>query len=473
MEKVRDHCGFGVTHTLHDAYSFGKSLQHRGRDAAGIVAKGESRIDVLKWIGGVERFDVTDLHKLFPSDNYHTYLVHTRYATKGRKDKLLDDAHPHVVGGKAEFRGDHVIFLDCDAAIVHNGQVSESYFRDLDKEYLKTDCDSEALLHLFLKKGPAKFLEDVKGAYTMAVAKKKSNSVLVLRDRTGIKPGVIGWKDGKYGAASEDIVFRKNGGHFIEDLQPGAFYTIFPDSRPPECIKVVEPELAFDFFEWNYIADADSVINGVAVRRVRELLGEGLAEEFKEDADLVTYVPRCPETASRSFARKKQVLFKPIFYKMREERSFQGPTSEEREESISQNLFLVPSAENILRGKRVAVIEDSFVRGNVAKRIFSLLENSGAVEINVLSYTPPVGVVGSDGIARGCLFGVDMPPNDDFLAREGARNRTIEEISRKIGGEKNFKISYLSLDGMLRAFEKAGMPRKNLCTYCLGGCLPF
>ena len=45
----------------------------------------------------------------------------------------------------------------------------------------------------------------------MAIADWRKREVIIMRDRTGIKPGVLGWKDGKYGVASEDIAFRKNG----------------------------------------------------------------------------------------------------------------------------------------------------------------------------------------------------------------------------------------------------------------------
>ena len=92
-DAVRHNCGFCVAHTLHDAYSFIRSLQHRGREAAGIAAVGEGRIDVIKWAGGVDRFDITDLHKIFPSPNYHTYMAHVRYATRGSKEEILDAPH--------------------------------------------------------------------------------------------------------------------------------------------------------------------------------------------------------------------------------------------------------------------------------------------------------------------------------------------------------------------------------------------
>jgi glutamine phosphoribosylpyrophosphate amidotransferase len=94
-------------------------------------------------------------------------------------------------------------------------------------------------------------------------------------------------------------------------------------------------------------------------------------------------------------------------------------------------------------------------------------------EAVLLSYTPPIGIIGSDGVPRGCMFGVDMPPveNEDhkFIARDGMRNRTIDEISKLIG----MRVMYLSVEGMLEVFEELGMPRENLCTYCIGGEHPF
>jgi len=119
--EVHSKCGICVAHTLHDVYSFIKSLQHRGRECCGIFAFGENNIDVIKWVGNVSRVDLIDLHKIFPAHKYHTYGAHVRYATKGREDKILEDAHPHVIGGEIDNRGDHIIIRNCDAAIIHNG----------------------------------------------------------------------------------------------------------------------------------------------------------------------------------------------------------------------------------------------------------------------------------------------------------------------------------------------------------------
>ena len=388
LQGIRHNCGFVVSHTLHDAYSFLRSLQHRGREAAGVAAVGDGRIDVIKWEGGVDRFDVTDLHKIFPSVHYHTYMAHVRYATRGRKDQILEDAHPHVVGGTPDPRGNHILIADCAMAAVHNGQVDREYFQNVAPSQVRSSCDTEALLYLYRQEGEFKFLQEVPGAFSMAIADRRKRDVIVMRDRTGIKPAVLGWKDGKYGVASEDIAFRKNGGEYIEDLDPGSVYYLTPEGDYSKET-LLEPQLAHCFFEWNYIADVDSRINSVSVRRIRETLGALLAEEFQPDqADLVTFLPRCPEVAARAYARKAGLPFQAVFYKMRGERSFQGTTASDRRKSIDENLHLLPGMREELQGKTVVLLDDSIVRGNNSKRArYLLYEEAGVKEAYLVSYS--------------------------------------------------------------------------------------
>ena len=470
-DYLRHNCGFAVTHTLHDAYSFGKDLQHRGREAAGIAAISNERIDVLKWKGPITTFDITDLHKIFPGHDYNMFMTHVRYATRGRKDRILEDAHPHAIGGTVYERGNHTFILNCDAVIVHNGQINNEYFCNVDKEKLKTDCDSEAFLHLFMEKGEYELLKKIPGAYTLAIADKRRKDVIVLRDKTGIKPGVIGWKDGKYVAASEDTALTKNGGSFVEDLEPGCVY-YFTENGNCRKESVVAARPAYCFFEYNYLADALSTLNGITARTVRITHGETMADEFKPDIELVTFLPRCPEFAGRSYAAKRGIKFKPVFYKMKGERSFMGSTEAERRDSIESNLHLLPEMENFLNGKTLLSMDDSTIRGNNSRRERELLYKIARVKESIhASYTPQVGIIGDDGIKRGCLFGVDQPPDDNFIARsiDGKSNRTLEEISADLG----MPTFYLSMEGMLNGFEKLGMKRKDLCTYCIGGKHPF
>ncbi len=465
IETIRHNCGICVAHTLHDTYSFIESLQHRGRDATGIAAVGKEKLDVIKWKGGVSKVDLVDLHKIFPASQYHTFMAHVRYATRGKKQDILQEAHPHTIGGRVTNNGDHIIISDCDVVGVHNGQVDNKYFASIDVSSLTTECDTEALLHFYMHYGEEELIRQIPGAYTLAIADKRVEEIMVMRDRTGIRPGVLGWKDGNHCVVSEDIALRQNGGEYLEDLDPGSVYYLHPNGGFTKK-RVLDPQLSHCFFEWNYMAHRDTVLEGIYVKNIRRILGETLAKEFKvQNCDIVTFLPRAPEDAARGYTKNRGIHYDSVFFKLRGERAFQGPTSEERRKSISNNLFLLPQVKETLKGKVVVVIDDSTVRGNNIERERLLLQDAQVRKIFHINYTPPIGIVGPDNVPRGCMFGVDISPNDNFIAR----GRTLAEISHETGIE----MSYISVEGLLRAFEKLGMPREHLCTYCIGGCHPF
>ncbi len=468
--EVHDQCGYCLAHTLHDCLNFTKRLQHRGRDAFGIVAMGFNRIDAGKWLGQARNVDIFDLHKIFPSSDYHTYFGHVRYTTQGKKNEqletLLNEAHPQVIGGKYEYRDSHLIIRNCDAAMVHNGQVDRKHFTGLDQTLLKTTCDTEALLHFFYRHGERGLLNEIPGAYSLAIADKRHKNAIVLRDRHGMRPGVLGLKGGKFCVSSEDSALLEEGGHYFEDLMPGRVYYLHPQGSY-HAEQVVNPVPQNCFFEWNYNADTHSILSDISVRVLRARLGAALAQEFRpEGVDVVTFLPRCPELAAIRYAREAGLPFLPVFYKLDDERAFQGPTKEERKASIKKNLYLLDGVVEALRGKHVLMIDDSIVRGNNSKYAGEILYTQGqAGKVSLGSCTPPIGIIGDDDIARGCEFGVDMPPTDTFIAR----GRSREEISKELGME----VGYLSREGMSRVFESMGMPREHLCMYCIGGKHPF
>ena len=469
-EHISHHCGLCVTHTLHDAYSFIKTLQHRGRDAVGIAGVGHGRIDAVKWLGTVETMDLVDLHKIMPSSGYHTFLAHVRYATKGSKRRLLEDAHPHVIGGAMTDYGSHVIYAGCEMVAVHNGHVADHHLHGAGNAAANGGagagaCDTERLLHLYRAIGEAELVRRLPGAYTMAIADCSRDDVLVLRDRTGIRPGVLGIKDGKHVVVSEDIALRKNGGDFLEDLDPGAAYYLAADGAYRKH-QLTPPAPAHCFFEWNYFADRDSIVEGLYVKKLRRALGEMLAEELELDrVDFVSYFPRAPEDAARGLAERAKVPFRPLFYKLRGERSFQGPTPDERSQSISRNIYLIPGVVNGIRGRSVLVVDDSIVRGNNVMRERALLEESGVRQALHALYTPPIGIVGDDGVARGCLFGIDMPPDDTFFAR----GRNPQQMAEAAGAQ----VVFLTKSGMLKVYQRLGISPDRLCTYCIGGPYPY
>lgn len=459
LDEITHNCGVVVAHSLHDVYCMMKDLQHRGRDAAGIAGIASDRIDVLKWIGTVSDFDLHGLtNAFFPIERgYHTFLGHVRYATRGGKDQLLEHAHPQFIGGNVEHRGNHIYATNCAAAIVHNGQV------DLPTE----GSDSLALLQYCLDHGERNLICNIPGSYTAAIADIKRKDVIVIRDRVGNRPGDVILKDGKYCVVSEDIAARKNDGIWIEELARGHIYYFNPNGGF-QREKVIKSERKLCFFELNYIASPESTLIGRSVSYVRAGFGVRASKEFRPNVDYVTHVPNSPIHAALRYSIETGIPHLHVFNKTRNKRSFQGPNQDERERVINEVLLLIPGIDRVIRGKSVLVFEDSTVRGTVVHRVAELL-NSIGVKSYVYNYTPPIGIIGADGVPRGCYFGVDMPSNDNFIARRNGKNLTSEEISQIVG----IPIGYLSLEGMLQVFDNVGIRADQICTHCIGGEHPF
>ena len=488
MGEVEHNCGVGLCHSLHDAYDLGNALQHRGREAGGIVAQAyDGRIDAVRWVGRFNEdvFDLEGLHHIFANlhggsdSHYHSFGVHTRYATKGTKDinEMLKEAHPITIGGKTRRYGRYEVIENADAAIVHNGQVNPGFLKDIDLKDLQTSSDTEVLLYFIQEKGVKELLREVPGAYTFAVFDKRLRDVIVTRDRTGIKPGHIGVKDYKMCMASESSALEEIGARPIENIRPGSIYYFSPDgSRKSE--RIVKPEWSGCFFELFYIAHPDSVIDNFHVRTIRQSLGKEMAREFvPEGKAIVTFVPRCPEVAAEAYAQTNNDLeFMHVFNKSVSERAFMGTNAKERKASIKRNLHLLPNTKRLLHDQEIVLFDDSIVRGNNIKTSLELLAQAGVRRTNVLIYTPPIGIYDRNKNPCGCEWGVDMPPSDEFMARgEDGKNKSPRMIAAEIGEGLDMEVvvKYLTKKGMGRVFKKHGIRESFLCERCIGGHKPF
>jgi amidophosphoribosyltransferase len=278
------------------------------------------------------------------------------------------------------------------------------------------------------------------------------------------------------------VVFTENNGRWINDLDPGVIYYLEPDGGCREE-RVMQPhKTAHCMFEWKYISKLNTVIDSVSVRTYRGEVGKTLAEEFHpKDIDIISFVPRCPETTARSFAQEyakmyhKNIghIYRSIFYKRNSSRSFIESTTEERAKSISNNLYIIPQTAGELRDKVLCLIDDSVIRGNNSLRAIMLAKECGVKKIYFVSYTPPIGVIGEDGIPRGCNLGVDMPPNDKFIIRKMVDGKEVNRTYEEVGNELGVEMYYLSIEGMFKTFEKLGMKKDQLCAFCVGGKHPF
>lgn len=473
-EVLDEKCGIAGSHDLVDAIDMLDSLRHRGQDMAGIGAiRRSGLVDVIRWPGSPTKFRFETLQGIFtrslpPGDEHYFYFGHVRYRTRGDPSLGLDEGHPFTIGGTIERKGDgvepnHVIVRGATAAVVHNGQIGELGY---DPATLETRVDTEQLLRYFHEHGPEAVLRDIPLAYTAIFADAAHGGIAVLRDRVGIKPGVLGTKDRLPVFASEDLAFRKNHVTKLGDIEPGSYYLVGTDG-PKHRRTIVPATPRFCFFELNYIANPDSVIDRISVGDTRVALGRALAREFAPpDVDLVTFMPSAPHAAAAAYADELGLPFEEVLYKPEQKRSFLEPNQASRERSIASNLYIESGID--LEGKTILIVDDSIVRGTNSKYLVELLKATGVEKTYLASYTPPIGVYGDDGEPRGCEYGVDMPPTARFVARDDelGRNRTPDEISCELGIETYF----LSRQGMLSAL---GRDPSTLCTFCIGGPRPY
>ncbi len=506
-EVIQDKCGFIVGHTCDDVWVGLNGLQHRGREMTGIGGIGPNGIDVVKYFGSVRKFDRMTVSSLLPGRNYHTFFGHVRYITRGDKSaqtsrqKLLSDGHPVVVGGDVHFRGDHMIVRGADSAIVWNGQVNDHYPADISEKIRNSENammsvdengrthyfdsldtavqeyygDSIKLLSLFCSTGIEQILKTIPGSYSGAIASKKHDQVIVFRDRTGLMPGAVGKKSEKFIFASEDCALEALGGKYLRDMEPGSYYSLLPCGDMNGPFNIVSPVERHCKFQWEYVSKHDSRMADVDVRALRYAVGVQLAKEFPipQGVRYVSFVPRCPIDAALGFEKESGLELIDLFYKLRGERSFIGGNGSERSYSIRSNLH-IEDREDILsrvRGQYVLFIDDSTIRGNVANRVRELCEPEGIKPI-LLVYSPKIGVY-EEGVAHGCMFGVDMPPEDNFLVRETFFGRHKNRPDNEINIIAGMQVYFMSREGSLKVFEEMGLPKDKLCYFCQGGPFPY
>ena len=473
-EEVKDNCGVFVAHTLHDVYNGIKALQHRGQDTTGIATrKNDGTIDVVRWVGAVSDFSLESLSLIIPEGNL--FIGHVRYSTMKGKDfnSIFQGAHPRVLGGKfidyskttttqtkfSQIIYPHNIVRDASKAIVHNGNIPAPDISEADLCNGKIDTD--LMLEFYSREGIQNTLRRFIAAYSIAILDDHVNGAIVARDRYGIRPLWIGRKDGNIIASSEDVAIWEIGGKPLREVDAGEIIHIPLIGEEYKSQKVFNEKQRFCFFEGNYMQSASSSICGRSVSDIRRELGIQIAKEYTPEVDLISFIPHSPEFMARAYSEIRNIEFKPILYKVSKRRVFLESSQEEREKDAETNFFIRDNVD--IKGKRILFLDDSLVKGINSKEVAIKLREKEVKWIGLALGTPVVGPK-IEGIQRGCLYGVDMPPGDNFAIK---RCGSIENIIK----ESHFdNIYFISMNGLSNAHKHS---LEELCTYCIGGANPL
>lgn len=415
---------FGVKKASTVAYYSLFAMQHRGQEATGISASNGERISVYK-----KRGMVADVFSQDTLDNLEGECAvgHNRYSTAGSAS--AGDSQPVFAKYKLG-----------EISVVHNGNlVNKQEVRNqlIDKGAIfQTDMDTENIIHLIAKSQKDSLVDRIKdmlskieGAYCLAIQSR--SKMFVIRDRFGIRPLSLGkFKDGGYIVASETCAFDLVGAEFVRDIEPGEML-IFEEGKEPISEQVFEADFHPCAFEYIYFSRPDSIIDGKNVYEMRLKMGKRLAKEAPAEVDLVLPVPDSGVAAARGYAEGLGVPFEMgIVRNHYVGRTFIEPTQEIRDLKVKLKLSPV---KHLIAGKRVAIIDDSLVRGTTSKQIVRMLLDAGAKEVHMRIAAPE--------IKFPCRYGIDTPTQAELISS----NFTVDEIAKKIGATS---LGFLSIEGL-------------------------
>lgn len=420
------------------------ALQHRGEEASGIITRNGKKTHLHKGLGLVS--DVFD-EKITRTLKGELAVGHVRYSTTGSSN--IKNTQPFYVKSKIG-----------DIAIAHNGNLTNTMglHRELEDNgaLFQTTMDSEIIAHLLARSYNNNLqdtviwaLSKLEGAYSLVLM---VNDVLIgARDTFGWRPLCLGKFDGAFVLASETCALDLIGAQYIRDIEPGEI--VFIHKERIESVKPFERKrCAFCIFEYIYFAKPDSNIFGHNVYMTRKKLGAQLAAEFPVEADFVMPIPDSGTYAALGFSEASKI---PFEYGMIRNhyigRTFIQPTQDLRDFRVK--IKLNPLRE-ILNGKKVAIIEDSIVRGTTSRMRVKALRQAGAKELHMRVSCPP--------LKFPCFYGIDFPTKKELVASK----HDISWVRDFIGADS---LEYLSLEGMLKSMP---LPKENFCTACYTGNYP-
>ena len=415
---------FGVENASQLAYYALFAMQHRGQESTGISSSDGERIHLIKKRGLVTEVFHQGRLKLLEGS---CAIGHNRYSTAG-KDSVLD-AQPVFAKYKLG-----------EISVAHNGNLSNKFeVRDrlIEKGAIfQTGMDTENIVHLIAKSSQEKLKDRIKdmltkieGAYCLIIQSR--SKMFVVRDRFGIRPLSLGkLKNGGYIVASETCAFDLVGAEFVRDVKPGEMLT-FEQGKEPKSEMIFESDPHPCAFEYIYFARPDSIIAGKTVYNMRLEMGKQLAKETPAKIDLVLPVPDSGVAAAKGYADGMGVPFEMgIVRNHYVGRTFIEPTQEIRDLKVKLKLSPI---KDMIKGKSVAIVDDSLVRGTTSLQIVRMLKEAGASEVHMRIAAPE--------IKFPCRYGIDTASKDELISAY----KSVEEVREYIGADS---LGFLSIDGL-------------------------
>ncbi|WP_033164832.1 amidophosphoribosyltransferase [Clostridium sp. KNHs205] len=426
------------------------ALQHRGQESCGIAVSDtngpKGSVKSYKGLGLVnEVFTPESLEGL----QGNIGVGHVRYSTAGASNR--ENTQPLVLN-----------YVKGTLALAHNGNLVNAMELKDKLSYtgaiFQTTIDSEVIAYLIarerlqtrsVEEAVKNAMVKLKGAYSLVIMSPRK--LIGARDPFGFHPLCIGKRGNSYILASESTALDTIGADFVRDVEPGEVVMINKDGIHSD-MSLAQPTKAKCIFEYIYFARPDSYIDNISVYNSRIMAGRILAQTHPVEADIVVGVPDSGNAAAYGYSLESGIQLATAFVKNSYVgRTFIKPKQSMRESSVRVKLNVI---KDVVKGKRVIMIDDSIVRGTTSERIVRMLKNAGASEVHVRISSPP--------FLYPCYFGVDVPSDDQLIAH----NNTVENICDMIGADS---LGYLGVDRLSELIEGD----KGYCDACFTGNYPI
>ena len=420
------------------------ALQHRGQESAGISSTDGYTVKTHREMGLVsDIFDADVLQKL----KGNAAVGHVRYSTAGSSN--IGNAQPLSV----EYSQGYL-------AIAHNGNLTNArIIKDELQNYgsiFQSTTDTEVIIHLIALSHENSTLERltsalkrIEGSYSLVLLTNKE--LIVARDPLGFRPLALGKIKDAYAVSSETCAFDLIGARYMREIEPGEIIHISHNGmKSYKPFKKADPQ--FCIFEYIYFARPDSFMFGETVYSVRKDLGRQLAKDTHVDADMVIAIPDSGIGAAIGYSQETGLPFELGLIR----NHYVGRTFIEPEESIRHFgvKLKLNAVHDIVKGKRIIVIDDSIVRATTGRKIIKMLRQYGAKEIHFRVSSPPT--------THPCFYGIDTPSRTELIAS----SHTVREINKYMGSDT---LRYLTTESLRKA---VGSDNYTFCDACFSGKYP-
>ena len=316
--------------------------------------------------------------------------------------------------------------------------------------------------------------EMVEGSMTVIVVTPQG--VYASRDRLGRTPVIIGKKENAFCASFESFAYQNLGYQDYKELGPAEIVYFTAD----KCETVSEPgeDMKICSFLWVYYGYPTSSYEGVYVEKMRYECGRLLAQRDDVEPDCVAGVPDSGLAHAIGYSNESGIPFSRPFIKYTPTwaRSFM-PTSQ-AQRNLTARMKLIPVQE-LIKDKKLLMIDDSIVRGTQLRETTEFLYNSGAKEVHIRPACPP--------IMYGCKYlnfsrsssEMELITRRIIQQKEGEvteeklqeyadpDSQCYKDMVEEIRKQLNFTtLRYHRLDDMIKSI---GISPCKLCTYCFNG----